>query len=261
MILNTEESNPTCFLCASAHESSSCRSLEGEAGWCENNQLRAMDKISGIPVICVEGQTETWALARRISMSKGDCDIHVVRSPATVGGVASLARQMGPAVLLTDDSFLPTLSRAGAVKFVFRGEFRILLVTPVKTTPESTLQYLRRGCCGIIHPDDPPHFCRKAIQRVADGELWLPRKVISGVVRQLIGLHPEPAGNLTRRESEILELVGLGLNNKQIAGQLFISEETVRWHMRSMYGKIGVSDRNGVIRFWHLYHAKDNGKS
>jgi len=56
-------------------------------------------------------------------------------------------------------------------------------------------------------------------------------------------LSAESPRKLTRREKEILRLVGQGYKNQEIAEQLFISRETVRWHLRSLYPKIGVQDR------------------
>jgi LuxR family transcriptional regulator, maltose regulon positive regulatory protein len=51
---------------------------------------------------------------------------------------------------------------------------------------------------------------------------------------------PEP---LTPREQEILELLAAGLTNREIAGQFVISPETVKKHVSSIYGKLGISNR------------------
>lgn len=50
-------------------------------------------------------------------------------------------------------------------------------------------------------------------------------------------------GTLSRRESDILELIGQKMSNKQIAKQLFVTPETVKWHLKNIYRKLGVSDR------------------
>ena len=52
---------------------------------------------------------------------------------------------------------------------------------------------------------------------------------------------------LTHRESEVLELLVSGHSNKGVASKLVISEDTVKTHIRSVYRKLGASDRSGAI--------------
>jgi DNA-binding NarL/FixJ family response regulator len=58
---------------------------------------------------------------------------------------------------------------------------------------------------------------------------------------------PGARHGLTQRESEILSLVVNGLSNRGIAAKLVISDETVKTHLRSIYRKLGVSDRTGAV--------------
>jgi len=58
---------------------------------------------------------------------------------------------------------------------------------------------------------------------------------------------PGARQGLTQRESEILSCVVNGLSNRGIAGKLVIGEETVKTHLRSIYRKLGVSDRTGAV--------------
>lgn len=58
---------------------------------------------------------------------------------------------------------------------------------------------------------------------------------------------------LTERETEVLELVAAGLSNRQIAARLFVSDNTVKTHLKSIHGKLGVSSRTqAVIKGLHL---------
>lgn len=57
----------------------------------------------------------------------------------------------------------------------------------------------------------------------------------------------EPIG-LTQRESMILKLVAKGCSNKQIAGSLFISTDTVKNHLKNVYRKLGASNRIEALR-------------
>ena len=54
---------------------------------------------------------------------------------------------------------------------------------------------------------------------------------------------------LTRREQQLVQLIGLGLTNKEIANQLNLSEQTVKNHVHRMLRKVGASDRLGVVEF------------
>ena len=58
---------------------------------------------------------------------------------------------------------------------------------------------------------------------------------------------------LTEREREVTSLIGEGLKNKQIADRLLISETTVRHHLTSIFGKLGVSDRLELIIYAYRY--------
>jgi DNA-binding NarL/FixJ family response regulator len=53
---------------------------------------------------------------------------------------------------------------------------------------------------------------------------------------------------LTRRETQVLELVADGLSNKAIAGVLGVSDETVKFHLASIFGKLGASNRTDAVQ-------------
>jgi DNA-binding CsgD family transcriptional regulator len=59
---------------------------------------------------------------------------------------------------------------------------------------------------------------------------------------------------LTDREAEVLRLVAQGLTNAQAAERLFLSPRTVDFHLRSIYGKLGVSSRAAATRFALEHH-------
>jgi LuxR family maltose regulon positive regulatory protein len=77
------------------------------------------------------------------------------------------------------------------------------------------------------------------------------RNVMAGYVAFLLavfgenppGGKPYPAGTLSSREVEVLQLLAAGLSNREIAGELFVSTETVKKHTASIYGKLGVGGR------------------
>lgn len=88
-----------------------------------------------------------------------------------------------------------------------------------------------------------------ALERVARGE-----RVVSGVTMRASrssGWWPGKASSLTERESEVLALLANGLRNAEIAQAMYLSPETVKFHLRHLYRKLGVSSRGEAIAFAH----------
>ena len=106
------------------------------------------------------------------------------------------------------------------------------------------------GASGIVMREHDPEVLVKAIQRVHAGELWLGRSLTTRLVTKLASSSvkkndPEAVkiATLTKREKEVVMLVGKGLNSTIIAEQLGISEATVRNHLTSILDKLGVSNK------------------
>lgn len=201
-----------------------------------------------IPVICLESQPDVWTSARQAL--QGDPGFLLVRSAGTFYRIAQLSRQLGPAVLLTSCEFLASLAPSQIRALRLLGALHILVAT--KNADDAIKQsYIRDGCAGTVDLSDHPALWRKAIEAVAAGELWISRRLASHILRELLDIeetdHPR---KLTRRESEVLSLIATGLSNRDIAEQLFISKETVRWHVRALYSKLGVTDREEAIKRW-----------
>ena len=84
----------------------------------------------------------------------------------------------------------------------------------------------------------PPRLCTALFSYVAGSSSWNPR---AQVAKKL---------GLTRREQQLVELISQGLTNKEIAGRLYLSEQTVKNHLRRMFRKSGSSDRLQAVGFW-----------
>ena len=135
-------------------------------------------------------------------------------------------------------------------------ETRVIVLTGVQDD-ETLRRASRLGAMGVIAKDAPADMLIKAIDRVHAGELWLNRRLTAALVAELRSPGNEPNGNgeskrigqLSNRERDIVCLIGEGLKNKQIADRLCISEITVRHHITSILGKLGVSDRLELLIF------------
>jgi DNA-binding NarL/FixJ family response regulator len=99
----------------------------------------------------------------------------------------------------------------------------------------------------LVSPDAGSNELGAAITAAAHGFVVLPRELAPRLVgRQAVVEVSSEA--LTNREQEILQLIGQGLPNKQIAGRLQISEHTVKFHVSSIFAKLGVASRTEAVR-------------
>lgn len=114
---------------------------------------------------------------------------------------------------------------------------------------------VRAGARGYLLRDTSPAELVDALRTVAAGKSLLSPAMASRLLDEFAGLMRrseavgEGQGTLSRRELEVLALVAEGLNNRAIAEQLFISESTVKNHMRSIHEKLQVHSRmEAVVR-------------
>ena len=99
---------------------------------------------------------------------------------------------------------------------------------------------------GVVPPDAPPEEIGAAVAAVAQGLVVLPRAVADGVLAEAPAVD-ELSEPPTAREGEVLGLLARGLSNKQIARELHISEHTVKFHISSLYAKLGVGNRAEAV--------------
>lgn len=101
---------------------------------------------------------------------------------------------------------------------------------------------LRAGAVGYVRKDADPEVLIEAIRAVAAG-----RTFIDPAVASRDGSPRIPALDLTSREGDVLRELALGLTNREIAGALGVSEETVKSHVANLLGKLGVDNRAQAV--------------
>jgi DNA-binding NarL/FixJ family response regulator len=172
----------------------------------------------------------------------------VVRADSSLAeSILEQCRNFLPCVLIVDDN---SLSKIDPILFARKVEYGRLVPVLVLTKDESAIRcesYLRMGCMGFLRAESPPWQYRRAVETVARGELWAPRLILSRMCREYLSSY-DPC-KLTEREEEILALLAQGHKNREIAASLFISRDTVRWHMRAIYAKLGVHDRRSAASY------------
>jgi DNA-binding NarL/FixJ family response regulator len=130
---------------------------------------------------------------------------------------------------------------------------QVVMIT-VYDDAEKVFNALRAGASGYILKRAAPEEILQAIREVHAGGVPMSAEI----ARKVLGAFREPAPapaaqNLSRREQEVLELLSQGSSNKEIAGKLSISIETVTWHLRHIYSKLHVRSRTqAALKFLSL---------
>jgi DNA-binding NarL/FixJ family response regulator len=104
---------------------------------------------------------------------------------------------------------------------------------------------LKNGADGFVHAGMDPAQVLRAVEVVQRGELAAPRQLL----RYLLHQNEKPEiGDLSARGREILVLVVEGLSNAEIAGRLYLSESTIKQHLRTAYKVLGVHNRTEAAK-------------
>ena len=174
----------------------------------------------------------------------------VVEGTAANGQQAlELVQQRHPDVLVLD-LFMPDFDGFDVLRTLDRAGSRV--ATVVLTGSESEMDYVqvvRLGGRGLVIKSDEPEKLFAAVRAVAQGDLAfsddLAKQVVNSMATEWRQETPKAnsLARLSERERQIAYAVARGLKNRDIAEQLSISENTVKRHLQSIFGKTGARDR------------------
>ena len=164
--------------------------------------------------------------------------------------IASLKQesQLPDVVLL--DVRMPIMDGVATTKEInqYYPEIKILILTTFDDD-EYISQAMNHGARGYLLKDSPPEDLAMAIRVVNKGNTYMG----SGLLEKMLHKSPQaktvtPAisnqlAELSPREREVLKLIAQGLNNREIAKKLYISEKTVKNHVTSILSKLNLRDR------------------
>jgi DNA-binding NarL/FixJ family response regulator len=168
-------------------------------------------------------------------------DMVLVSQAASGAEAIQQYRQYRPDVTLMDLR-LPDLSGIDAM-IAIRGEFpdaRVIMLTTFEGDVEIQ-RALQAGARGYMLKSTPPGELIQAIRQVHAGKKRVPPEVAAQLAEHM------SFENLTAREVEVLEQIAGGNRNRDIADRLFISEETVKVHIKHIMDKLGANDRTQAI--------------
>jgi two-component system nitrate/nitrite response regulator NarL len=198
-----------------------------------------------IRVLLVSDMLLTRAGLRHLLEAAG---IALVGEASTCDEAVSVAKRERPEIILLDfDSRSDTFACLADLISVADTGRVITLSDATRAADHATL--VEMGAAGLVRKDEHPDVLIKAIRKVHSGEIWLDRASTAQALRRMVrrrrteDMEAARIATLTKREHEIIALVGEGLKNGAIAQRLFISEATVRNHLTSILDKLGLSDR------------------
>jgi DNA-binding NarL/FixJ family response regulator len=141
-----------------------------------------------------------------------------------------------------------------------------LIVYAMPESIEAWRNALQMGVRGFIGKDQSAADIRRAVLSVADGQIWIGKTSAETILgyelssgRGQTALRIDGPGQLTNREKQVIEAACRGLKSRGIALALRISEPTVAHHLTSVYSKLGVTDRVGLIiyAYQHSLHLPE----
>ncbi|MBW8092975.1 response regulator transcription factor [Streptomyces hygroscopicus subsp. hygroscopicus] len=212
-----------------------------------------------IKVIIVDDQAMVRAGFAALLAAQSDIDV-VGEAPDGREGVR-VSRRTHPDVVLMDVR-MPEMDGLAAARQLLdppRGVThrpKVLMLTTFDVD-DYVYEALRAGASGFLLKDAPPADLISAVRVVAAGEALLAPSVTRRLIADFARQRPAPRrggpallrGQLTPRETEVLELIARGLSNQEIAESLVLAEQTVKTHIGRVLAKLGLRDRAQAVIF------------
>ena len=175
-----------------------------------------------------------------------DPDIAIVGEATSGSEVLPLVRQTDPDVVLLDIR-MPGMDGLACLTAI-REQFPKVKVIVLSGHDDPTVirAALKRGATSFISKQILPRDLPSAVRQVYGGT------IVAELAEQSAA--PRENGGLTERELSILEAVGTGRSNSQIARELWLAEPTVKYHLTNIYRKLGVTSRTEAV-----HHAFSKG--
>ena len=187
------------------------------------------------------------ALAERLEREPA---IDVVGGAPTVPAGVEEVRRLRPDVVLVDTA---SVERPLAIRLIVdRSNAARVVALGVVDANGEVVALAEAGVTGYVGSEEPVEELVSAIASTARGESYCSPRLAVAFIERVAALTAErlsipPTPRLTARELEIIDLIGEGLTNKQIARRLFIEVATVKNHVHHILDKLEVHHRNDAV--------------
>ncbi|MBM3311478.1 MAG: response regulator transcription factor [Candidatus Aminicenantes bacterium] len=191
-------------------------------------------------------------LAGILKSLEADPSIEVVNvEKSTIESFMDSIRRLHPQVILfASTETLPNMREiCKAIRELSRDQIKShMLILGNIPSHEEIVSLINVGARGYFDLNDASGQLPEAVQVIAKGEIWLPRDKMSSIMDRIISvvgrdMKEKTLDQLTPTEFQVLKLIGQGKSNDEIAETLFISKNTVRSHIKSIYAKLDTHSR------------------
>ena len=181
-------------------------------------------------------------------MLRNETDLVIVDEEPDGASALRVLESVCPDVLLLDLS-MPGIGGLETLTMIRDGWPTLpVLVFTMYDDPEFVEEALRRGASGYLLKSVAREELVRAIRAVSIGAGYLQAEITGPILERYARSAPVgEAPHLSRRETEVLELLAEGLSNKQIAPRLGITEATVKGYLSQLYEKLGAADRAHAV--------------
>ncbi len=191
------------------------------------------------------------------ALLKTDNDLDIVGEADNGAAAIAIVEALQPDVMLMDVR-MPIMDGVAATKIICQRfpQTKVLILTTFDDD-EYVAQAIQFGASGYLLKDTPFEELTQAIRFVHKGYTHLGPGLASKIMTATTVPTSTTSNNLARwneltpREQEILQLIGTGASNREIAEALYISEKTVRNHVTNLLSQLGLRDRTQAAIFVH----------
>jgi two-component system, NarL family, response regulator NreC len=181
-------------------------------------------------------------------------DFEVVGEATNGREALAMAGALRPDVVCMDIS-MPDMDGMQATRAITeRWPGMAVLALTVHDSDEYFFEMLKAGAAGYVLKGAASADLLAALRSAARGEVFLQPRLVKKLVDDFLGRVrggevPETYASLSPREREVLALIGQGLSNKEIAGQLVVGLSTVQTHCAHIFEKLGLNSRGALIKY------------
>lgn len=180
-------------------------------------------------------------------------DLEVIKIAANGKEAVQMAEIYNPRIILMDIR-MPEMNGVEALKIIKEKDPSMIVIMLTTFDDDSYIRNaLKNGATGYLLKNTPPEKLISSIRAAESGLVLISPSIIEHLTNEppLPGTpkeKPSWMAELSNREKQVLKLITGGMNNREIAEELFIAEQTVKNHVSLIYSKIGAHDRMQAIR-------------
>lgn len=188
-------------------------------------------------------------------------DIEVIGEASTGKEALEQCKEKNPDILILDIN-MPVMDGLEAIRLLHaqNNNIKVIILTAIEDD-DYIFKFIREGATAYLLKDTTPQEMLKTIRAAYSGESLIQAKVMKKILNEFCKLSEQKEKNihpttdskalesLTEREKEVLSLIAKGMNNKEIASSLVISEATVKTHVANLMSKLEKRDRVELVLY------------